>query len=190
MGLVLALMVINNFKQQTQMENKQFDITKVAIKSDGTRERGEKIIEFFEKHGVKNPAGLEGSGEFHPFYMTNKRGEIDHYAELNGKTLIDLPPDILELPCVMEVWDDDESDAVKRFVLWINPDKNAVHAIVTVSKHEESDYKKGLPYSPILFKHCKPIPENPKRIRKMQLLEKVKQLENEIKQLRDEAEQI
>jgi hypothetical protein len=190
MGLVLALMVINNFKQQTQMENKQFDITEVAIKSDGTNERGKRIIEFFEKHGVKNPGHYSGNGVDSPFYATNSRGEICHYEEIFDKTLIDLPPEQPKLPCVMEVWDNDEAKSEKFIALWINPHGKDVYPVRCVCKADEEAYENGLEYDTVGYKHCKPIPENPKRIRKMQLLEKIQQLENEVKNLRNEAEQI
>jgi len=63
---------------------------KVAIKGDGTSERGNAIIDYFDSLGVENPMRLTCNRIY--YYFNSNLGYIDSNSELpDGYTLIPLP---------------------------------------------------------------------------------------------------
>lgn len=153
--------------------NEQFDITKIAIKGDGTPERGRKIIEFFGNHGV-DVLNFDKNAPRNYYYFVNSDNILlGKPTPPEDKILIDLPFNGQEhpkLPCEMLVWDDDESRAHKRVVLWINPHGKDVYPVKVVRNEHIESYKRGEEYDTFKYRHAKPTPENPKNIHKIQLL--------------------
>lgn len=171
------------------MENEQFDITKVAIRGDGTPERGRKIIEFFGNHGV-DVLNFDKNAPRNYYYFVNSDNLLlNKPTPPEDKILIDLPfngQEHPELPCEMLVWDDDESITDKRIVLWINPHGKDEFPVKVVSYDDTESFKRGEAYRTSEYKNVKPIPEKLENIHKIQLSAKVDQLMDEVIKLKEE----
>ncbi len=171
--------------------------TNVCLKGDGTDEAGWKIINYFLNCGAREDTGYMGNTTYYYFIRDNRITTSNCVPY--GYTLIDLPKDKPEespLPKWMWVWDHDENDAVKRYIIF--KDKNDMFVAIADSDSEDSNthnnYISGTNtlYSYMPFKYAKDIEkethENPLLKELETLKQRIAEIENQIKTKQHETD--